>query len=183
MDYAGEYSPDLESSYLASILNKTNEQERADVGNASREGESAGLIGQASTGSRVAGAVGRSNNAYLDSLSKFGLNVADKQYSERMTDEKQAFQASESQKDRDLKEHLTSLGYQFAEGSASAERGYERVTGQQGMVVGLGASLLSGGAAAGGARAGGSGSPSSEDISAFKQSEADTSAQYSSMGW
>ncbi len=140
----GGYTPELGSSYLASILNKSTQQNIDEVGKARREGVSGGIVSEASTGERVAGSAGNTNTAYLDSLGSFGINVAGQKYGDRMSEEGMSFQADEKQKSRDFETQVASLEMQFREGNASAERGYEHITEQQGLPFGIAGSMISG---------------------------------------
>ena len=89
--YAQEFTSELSESYLANQLNLRSNQEAASVGAAHEEGEEGGLVGQAAEGSRVGAAEDNANKGVNDAVTGFNLDVAGKQYSERMTDAREAF--------------------------------------------------------------------------------------------
>ncbi len=111
--FAAEFADELSSQYLANLLNPIEEKEAEDVGAARREGAAAGLIGQAATGSRIAGAEAAAGKAENNAISGFNMDVANKKYSERMTDEGRAFQDTERQKTEAFQRSMAEMGYAF----------------------------------------------------------------------
>lgn len=136
--FASEFTPELSQDYLARLLNDNVNEEAAGVGRARQEGESAGLVGQASTGSRLAAVEDDFNRNANDAVGKFNLDVAGKQYGERMTDEERAFQDTERQKQDDFQREMTVLGYNAQGAARNAQNRANKIQGEQGMVEGLG---------------------------------------------
>lgn len=134
--FAQEFTPELSEGYLANLLNQRNNQAAAEVGSARQEGAEAGLVGQAATGARVGAAVENQNKAIDDITSKFNLDVADKKYSERMTDEREAFQDVERQKNETFQRSMTEMGFNLEGAARNAQNREEKITGEQGMIEG-----------------------------------------------
>ena len=146
MDYAREFTPELNSRYLASLLKPYEEEERKLISAAGQRYQSGGLNSQAAYGAEVGAIEAGIATGRAKAVAGFDLDVANRRYTERLTNEQRSFDVEEARKHREFQEHMASLGFQFAEGNAEAERGYQRVQGQQGAVWGLGSSLLSAGA-------------------------------------
>lgn len=140
--FAREFTPELSQDYLASLLNNVDQEEQTSIGKARQEGASAGLIGQAATGSRIGAAEQNANLNRNATISKFNLDVADKQYGERMTDEQRTFQDVERQKQDDFQKSLAEMGYQFSDSQrAIEEHDKNLITGSSllGLAAGAGA--------------------------------------------
>ena len=138
--YASEYTPELGSNYLSSLLNPISEEEQENVGRARTAGKSAGLIGQASMGSEVGAAEANAGNQRNSTVSKFGLDVAGAQRGERMTDEKEAYDDTEKQKDQAFQEHMLGLEFQHQDAEAAGAKH----AGEQGELLGIAGSVVGG---------------------------------------
>lgn len=141
--FATEYTPELNQEYLANLLNQNVNEEAANVGQARQEGEAAGLVGQAATGTRVAAAEDNYDKNINAAVTGFNLDVAGKQYDERSRDENYAFQDVERQKEEDFKKSLDEMGYDFNDKERSlnntdlyTNRRSEGIAGQQGYMLG-----------------------------------------------
>ena len=150
--YASEYTPELSQEYLAGRLGDIDKEEASQEGRAVSQAAARGLSGQAAMGIMQQGAREWGSNAKNKTIADFNLDVAGKQREERLhsewTGEAQAYQSSEAQKDRDLREKLAKMGYAQQANMMNAERANE----QQGAVIG---GLFSiGGAVAGGVAGG-----------------------------
>lgn len=143
MPNASEFSPELSQAYLASLLNPIEERERAEVGAARNEGAAAGLVGQASTGTRIGAAAHNASVAEDNAISGFNLNVAGKQYDERMTDENRAFQDTQRQKSEDFQKSMTKMGYEFQDKEREARRKSDSDFNGVGFFSGLAGTALS----------------------------------------
>lgn len=159
--YASEFTPELTAQSLAALLNPIEENERAEVGAARREGAAGGLVGQAATGSRIGAAVNNAGQNEESAVAGFNQNVAKAQYGERMTDESEAFQDTERQKTEAFQTSMAALGYQFADSQRVNQNRADKISGEQGLVEGAGLNLLSKGLgnALGGSSGGGGGGP------------------------
>lgn len=111
--YATEFTPELSQGYLANLLNQTSEQEQEAIANSRREGVAGGDVGQAAMGSRIGAATDAYNKNTNAAIQGFNMDVAGKQYSERMTDEAQAFQDTERQKGEMFQNSMAEMGYAF----------------------------------------------------------------------
>lgn len=143
--FATEFTPELSKEYLASLLNPIDEQERSAIGNARQEGAAAGLIGQAATGSRIGAVEAGADRSRTDTIAKFNENVAGSERSERLTAEKEAYDSTEAQKDRDFRKSLTEMGYQFSDQEREAQRKSDSDFNAPGFFAGLGSTALSSG--------------------------------------
>lgn len=154
-NFAFEFTPEMDERLLAGRLNSIERSASVDEGRARAEADAGGLMGQAQMGSKIGWARANAANAREDAMSHFALDTAGLRREERLTQESRAYGSSEAQKLRDFQEKLANMGYAHQRGMLSAQQGYERVQGQQGMITGglfqLGASAIgSAGAAAGG---------------------------------
>ncbi len=95
-NYAPEYTtPELSRSYIDSILGGIDDQSRVDEGRAHAEAESRGLGGQAYEGSAIGQVRAGTQRAKAGAISDFNLEVANKKYSERMTDTARGWQVED----------------------------------------------------------------------------------------
>ena len=120
--YAQEFSPELGSQYLASGLNEIDQNEAVALGNVNAKRKAGGLDFQAAAGAEegaIEAGVGKSRS---DFINKYNMDVADKKYSERMTDESRAFQDSERQKTEDFQKSMTIMGYEHDNAMAAGEK-------------------------------------------------------------
>ena len=134
--YASEFTNEMSESYLADLLGRSERRTGEDVGRARSEALAGGLGGQAEMGSKVGWARAAGAERESGIVNQFNLDVAGKQREERMIGERQTWQSSEAQKERDFREMLLARQEQFTRGEREAGQGYERVRGQQGMVAG-----------------------------------------------
>ena len=142
--YAQEFTNELGSNYLASLLNPIEENERENVGKAESESRAGGLGAQAETGSEIAGVEENSQLHENSAISGFNLDVAQKQYGERMTDEEQAFRDTEAQKQRDFQQQMEAAGFAHEDAMAAGAKH----AAEQGQILGIAGEV--GGAAVGG---------------------------------
>lgn len=133
------FTPELSAQVLASDLNTEEEGERTAVGNARKEGAAGGLVAQAATGSRIGAIESGATSAENADVANFNLDVANKSYSERMTDEGQAFQDTERQKTEAFQQSMAQMGYAFQDSQRVNEERNSKITGEQGLVEGAGA--------------------------------------------
>ena len=142
------FTPELNSSYLKSLMNPIEDQEEADIGSARAKGAAGGLGAQLYSGSLEAGAEKNANQAREGALSGFNMDVAKELTSERniedQTKEKEAYETSERKDTEEWQKQMAMMGY-------SNERASERqghIWDQQGLVTGgiasIGAGLLNG---------------------------------------
>ena len=79
------------------------------------------------------------------------MDVADKKYSERMTDESRAFQASERMKQEDFEKSMPIMGYEHENAMAAGEKHAAEQAALVGGAFGLaGSGVKAAGMAAGG---------------------------------
>lgn len=122
---AREFSPELSSAYLAQLLNHIDTKEGQAEGNARREALAGGLEGTAEMGSKIGWARANAANEGLDVTNQFNLDVANKQYSERMADESRGFQAEQAQLNREEQERLSELGFEHSMALTKEEENYQ----------------------------------------------------------
>lgn len=134
--YATEYTNELNQKYLSSLLNPIEEDERAKVAQARNEGVSGGLIAQASTGSRIGAAEAAAGRAKNEAISGFNWEVANTKHSERLTDESRAFTDAERMKMEDFQREMTKLGYAYQSNFTNAQNRADKISAQQGAVIG-----------------------------------------------
>ena len=134
--YAQEFTPELSQSFLANQLNLSSNNEAAEVGRAHEEGEEGGLVGQAAEGSRVGAATDNANRNVNDTVTRFNTDVAGKQYSERMTDEREAFQDTERQKTEAFQQSMEQLGYSQRVQSKESDNRFNKISAYQGLALG-----------------------------------------------
>jgi len=151
MPRASEFTPELGSDYLAGRLNDIDKEEASQEGRAVSQAAARGLSGQAAMGIMQQGAREWGSTAKNKTIADFNLDVAGKQREERLhsewTGEAQAYQSSEAQKDRDLREKLVNQGYNQQQNMMRQQHIWD----QQGAVIGgaegAGESILTGVAA------------------------------------
>ena len=133
---ASEFTSEMGSDYLAGRLGDIDRDEASQEGRAVSQAAARGLSGQAALGLMQQGAREGGSNAKNKTIADFNLDVAGKQREERLhsewTGEAQAYQSSEAQKDRDLREKLTNMGFQAQQAAAHQQH----IWGQQGAVIG-----------------------------------------------
>ncbi len=141
--YAPEYTPELSESYLGSLLAGIDDQGRIDEGRAHAELAARGLSDQVENVGSAVGAV-RSGVARTKAgtIGQFNLDVANKKFSERMTDqardwsvEDRNFGAAEAEKNRAFQKSMAEMGYRFQDEQNDFDAG--------GFAAGLGGSVLS----------------------------------------
>lgn len=145
MAYGQEYTPELSQEYLASILNPIEASGAADEARARSEGQAAGLVGQAAMGSKVGMAREATARAKSQAIAGFNMDVAGAKRGERLTAEQQAYQSTESAKDRAFREHMAQIGYQYESAARAASEHGAKIRGQQGLVAGIAGSALTAG--------------------------------------
>jgi hypothetical protein len=156
---ASEFTPELSSDYLASLLNPIEENERKNVGTARQEGAAAGLVGQAAEGSRIGAEEENAGLQENSAINGFNLDVANKQYGERMTDEAQSFQDTERQKTEAFQQQMEAEGFAHEDAAAAGAKH----AAEQGQLVGGFFGLAGSAAKAAGASAGGGAGDEDED--------------------
>ena len=120
--YAPEFTPELSSDYLQSLLNPINEEERQNVGAARREGAAGGLAGTAAEGSRIGQALFGGEQQKQSAVSNFNLDVAQAKRGERLTSEDEAFKDTERQKQEAFQQSLTEMGYAHENAIAAGQK-------------------------------------------------------------
>ena len=138
--YAPEFTPELSSDYLQSLLNPINEEERQNVGAARREGAAGGLAGTAAEGSRIGQAIFGGEQQKQSAVSKFNIDVAQAKRGERLTSEEEAFKDTERQKQDAFQKSLTEMGYAHENAIAAGQKH----SAEQGAILGAVTSLASG---------------------------------------
>lgn len=159
--YAAEFTDEMGPQYEASILNKINEGESDALGRVSANRQSGGLDADASAGAERGAIEAGATSARAGAVGQFNMDVANKRYSERMTDEARSFQDIERQKDEEFRKQLAIMGYEHenavnAGNLHAAERG-QLIGGLFGLANPLGASAGQWTASGGGAAAAGGG--------------------------
>ena len=139
--YAQEFTPELSSDYLQSLLNPINEEERQNVGAARREGAAGGLAGTAAEGSRIGQAIFGGEQQKQSAVSKFNIDVAQAKRGERLTSEDEAFKDTERQKQEAFQRSLTEMGYAHEDAIAAGQKH----AAEQGAIFGGITSLASAG--------------------------------------
>ena len=140
--YAAEYTDELNQGFMANLLNQSSNAEAANVGEARKEGDAGGLVGQAATGSRIGAAVDSEDRAVGSAVANFNLDVAGKKYSERMTNEREAFSDTQRQKTEDFQEKMTNLGYQRSVSDREAQNAGSLHAAERGTLTGTAVGLL-----------------------------------------
>lgn len=174
-----EYTPELNQDYLASLLNPIEEGTASAVANVNARRRAGGLDSQASTGAEMGAIEAGALRAKSDTIGKFNFNVAGMKRGERLTNEKQAYESTEAQKERDFREHMNELAYARSVKDRESQNRANKIAGQQGMVTGALVSL--GSAAAGGYFGGLGGAASSAGGGAGKSAMRAPVKSYSSM--
>jgi hypothetical protein len=153
--YATEYTPELGQDYLAGRLGDIDKEEASQEGRAVSQASARGLSGQAAMGIMQQGARQWGAEQKNKTIADFNLDVAGKQREERLhsewTGEAEAYQSSEAQKDRDLREKIANMGYNQQANMANQQHTWE----EQGMVIGGLSGSLTGGSGAMGSMMGG----------------------------
>ena len=134
--YATEFQPEMGQEFLASRLGDIDKEEASQEGRAVSQASARGLSGQAAMGIMQQGARQWGSEQKDKTIADFNLDVAGKQREERLhsewTGEAQAYQSSEAEKDRDLREKIANMG--FAQQANMMRAG--KIADQQGAVVG-----------------------------------------------
>ena len=113
--YSSIYTPEYSANFLAGQLSSLDEGLSAEEARASKEGDAGGIIGKFGAGAQIGAARYQRDIAKSSIIGQFNKNAADAAYNERMTKEGQAFSSSEAQKDRDFRESIARMGYQFSD--------------------------------------------------------------------
>jgi hypothetical protein len=119
--YAQEYTTEFGPQYEASMLNQIDQSEGAALGQVRQKRSEGGLDAQASAGAEEGAIESGTENARASAVGNFNMEVANKKYSERMTDEAQAYQDTERQKQEDFQKSLTIMGYEHDDAMQAGE--------------------------------------------------------------
>ncbi len=138
--YASEFTPDVEGSYLSSLMAPIDEEEQVDEGQARRAGMRSGGAGvQALVGADVGAARAAAADRRESVIGKSASGLAGMKREERlgdenraMTAEKESFDNNQHSIDRSFRMGMAELGYQFESDMARKAQ----VAAQQGQVVG-----------------------------------------------
>ena len=150
---AFEFTPELNERYLASLMNRIGYDEASAVGAAQTEGEAAGLVGLASTGSKVGAARAAAARQREAATAGLGMDLARMRREERLTGEARDYQSTEAQRAREFQMKLAQFDWAQRIQTREAQERAAKIGQQQGMVTGalgtaaeLGAAYFSGGA-------------------------------------
>ena len=134
--YAQEFTPDVVSRAVQAQLSGIDLEGEQEEGQADSAAASRGLLDQAQGASMAAGAEADTASKRASAISNWNYKVAGMQTQERMTEEQQAYESSEAQKDRDAQQQMQQA-YETYMGQQNANiMRAKKIAGEQGEVVG-----------------------------------------------
>lgn len=122
MAYAGEYTPEITTNYLANLQKPIEERGIQNVGRARGEALRRGLTGDPFESLRVGTAINNTSNELTNANNNLAYNVAGLQREERMIGEKNAFESAEAEKQRKFQEQMAVMQNNYANNLLASQR-------------------------------------------------------------